>query len=661
MSLSNRSHRPLLLSLTFILLGIAASGLAQDGVSTAGAARTRYLGNMGVFPASREVVVEDFVNYHRHEIGRPKAGEAVALDVRWGSDVVSSGREAVLQVGLSTALAHDRQQLRPLNLSIVIDKSGSMADDNKLTRVKSALLTLVSQLRTSDVLSIVIFDSEAQVLLPAQEVLDKDRVKDLIREIEPGSSTNLSAGLMLGYQEASKHFRTDSTNRVILLTDGIANRGVTDPKRIAQESTSYNDRGIDLSTIGVGLDLNKDLLSTLAKSGRGLFHFVADSEDIEKVFVKELQSLISPVASEPNLEIEYGPGLRLEKVYGYEPRLGGNSVKLKLDNLNSGATEVVLLRFKSRGEDVDISHLPVKVRLSYYDLDRNKTVETTQKSSVSLAEGARADMLEDSSVAKDYTIAVLAQSIRDMAADCEAGRYREAESGLNAAIDKTTRRYPSLEDEDIKRTLLIAQKYQSILRKENGTRETDRDEPHSESRGGNIVANGDFTHGNTGFTSGISYLDPAPNCLWGDFYTIAPTFNSPQLHRLIANQEYAAPKRHKGNEQVLFANGGRSGVLWSAVVRCEANTKYRISFQAISLTPGSEWVPAYEIRINGDRSEPQLAGEGAYTEIYEKWASKGETTATLSIVLMPRAHWSGIIGIANIVMTPIKSPHGLRD
>jgi Ca-activated chloride channel family protein len=92
----------------------------------------------------------------------------VLLDVRWGNDVVSSeSPEAVLQIGFSTASANDRRQLPPVNLSLVIDKSGSMADADKLSRVKEALLTLVSQLRETDVLSIVVFDSEAQVLLPA--------------------------------------------------------------------------------------------------------------------------------------------------------------------------------------------------------------------------------------------------------------------------------------------------------------------------------------------------------------------------------------------------------------------------------------------------------------------------------------------------------------
>src|SRR5215213_2577635 len=136
------------LSLSLIFLASAPPAAAQDGVSTAAAARTRYLSEMGLIPASRSVAVEEFVNYHRHQIGRPKAGEAVALDVRWGNDrVAASDPEAVLQIGFSTALASDRQQLPPVNLALVIDKSGSMADADKLSKVKESLLTLVNQLR----------------------------------------------------------------------------------------------------------------------------------------------------------------------------------------------------------------------------------------------------------------------------------------------------------------------------------------------------------------------------------------------------------------------------------------------------------------------------------------------------------------------------------
>ena len=461
-----------LVSLSLLFLA-AASGVAvraQEGASTAAAARTRYLAEMGLIPESRSVAVEEFVNYHRHQIGRPKAGEAVLLDVRWGNDRVSAAApEAVLQVGFSTALADDRRQLPPVNLALVIDKSGSMADADKLSRVKEALLTLVNQLRETDTLSLVVFDSEAQVLRPARPVGDREEVRRLIRQLAPGSSTNIHAGLMLGYQEALKGYDREATNRVVLLTDGIANQGVTDPSQIARDSLSFNDRGVDLSTIGVGVDLNKDLLRELAKSGRGLFHFVADAQDIEKVFLKEVQSLVSPVATEPNLEVEYGPGLELAQVYGYEPQRSGDGVKIKLDNMNRGLTQVVLMRFrlKPRAADAPNARASVRVNFSYYDLEQKRPVVKREEATLAAGGSAAGDMLRDTEVGKNFTIAQLAQAIRDMAVEVEARRYREAELLLNAAIAKTYQRYPHLEDEDVSRTLLIAQKYQEAIRKYN--------------------------------------------------------------------------------------------------------------------------------------------------------------------------------------------------
>ena len=456
--------------LPLILLALTAlpAHAQQDGVSTAAAARTRYLAGMGLIPASRSVAVEEFVNYHRHQIGRPKAGEAVLLDVRWGNDrITAAGPEAVLQIGFSTALANDRRQLPPINLALVIDKSGSMADADKLSRVKESLLTLVNQLRETDTLSIVVFDSEAAVLRPAREVGDREEVRRLIRQIEPGSSTNIHAGLMLGYREALKSYKREGTNRVILLTDGIANQGVTDPAQIARDSLSFNDRGVDLSTIGVGLDLNKDLLRDLAKSGRGLFHFVADAQDIDKVFLKEVQSLVAPVASEPNLEIEYGPGLELAQVYGYEPERAGEGLKIKLDNMNQGLTQVVLLRFRATRRGVDSARPTVRVNFSYYDIEQKRRVTKNEVASLSIGEGTAGDALRDPEVGKNFTIAQLAQAIRDMAAAVEAKRFKDAEGILNTAIAKTYARYPHLEDEDISRTLLIAQKYQEVVRKYN--------------------------------------------------------------------------------------------------------------------------------------------------------------------------------------------------
>lgn len=466
----NSSHRTgvVILSLLLLVLSLNAVATAQEGVSSASASRARYLAETGLLPPSSEVAVEEFVNYYRHRLATPRAGETVAMDTRWGNDSISMSQpEAVLQVGFTTTAVNDRQDLRPLNLVLVIDRSGSMAAADKMSRVKQSLLRMISQLRETDVISIVIFDDEAEVLLPAQRIGNGAAVKQAIQQIEPRGSTNIHSGLMLGYREARKNLKPDATNRVILLTDGIANTGVTDPQQIVKDSLAFNDDGIDLSTIGVGLDLDRDLLRQLAKGGRGLFHFVADSQDIEKVFVKEVQSLISPVARRVQLEINYDPELELDHLYGYEPQYSNNRINLKFDDMNQGLTEVVMMRFKLRGERTTKQRLPVRARLSYYDLEQKREVVKEQEVFVTVSNNASVEMLRDQEVRKNFTVATLAQAIYDMAVAWENKNYQKAEMIASAALARAFERYPNLEDKDILYTLNILQQYQESIGKHN--------------------------------------------------------------------------------------------------------------------------------------------------------------------------------------------------
>ena len=121
------------------------------------------------FKIPEEVAVEEFVNYHKHRLPLPKWGQAVAMDTRWGNNEISrSQREAVLQIGFTTAEVNERTDLRPLNIVFVIDKSGSMADGDKMSRVKDGLRTMVTKLRPDDIVSIVTFDYERPGLISGE-------------------------------------------------------------------------------------------------------------------------------------------------------------------------------------------------------------------------------------------------------------------------------------------------------------------------------------------------------------------------------------------------------------------------------------------------------------------------------------------------------------
>lgn len=419
-----------------------------------------------VFKAPDEIAVEEFVNYHKHRLPLPKVGQGVAMDTRWGNNEISpSQREAILQIGFTTAEVNERTDLRPLNLVLVIDKSGSMADGDKMSRVKESLRTMMGKLRADDIVSIVTFDTTAQVLFPASRIGDGYGLRRAIDCIEPNGGTNIHGGLMLGYAEAKRYFRKDETNRVILLTDGIANVGVVEPRRIASDSSEYNAQGIDLSTIGVGLDLNNDLLRTLAKSGRGLYHFISDYKDIDKVFVNEVQSLVSSVAKRVEVTVEYDPRLQVEKIYGYTPRYNRGSVSVTMDDMNNGLTQVIMAKFRA---DQVRGPLPVKVRLSYFDVRQKRNVEEVQSLSLVPAERDNCDILADVEVKKNYTIAELAQSLYDMTASAKLRDFVGAENILNASVSTAYRRYPNMEDADIRFILDIVEGYDRDLKVVNG-------------------------------------------------------------------------------------------------------------------------------------------------------------------------------------------------
>ena len=219
------------LLLVLLCLCSWTSVFAQQSGSAASVSRSRAIVNSGpynhpaspsvpayssaapVFKIPDEIAVEEFVNYHKHRLPLPKYGHAVALDTRWGNSEISrSQREAILQIGFTTAEVNERTDLRPLNLVLVIDKSGSMAAEDKMSRVEESLRTMLNKLRPEDIISIVGFDSSAEVLFPAGQVGNGSNVRRAIDCLEPGGSTNLHSGLMVGYGQDRKSTRLNSSH-----------------------------------------------------------------------------------------------------------------------------------------------------------------------------------------------------------------------------------------------------------------------------------------------------------------------------------------------------------------------------------------------------------------------------------------------------------------
>ena len=212
----------------------------------------------------------------------------------------------------------EERAYRTKNIAVVLDRSGSMAEGGKLDYAKRAILSLVDQLGSADYLSIVIYDNKVSTIFPRSRVRDKARIRELLRRVRPGGSTNLGGGMAEGFRQLEDSDGETSVNRVILLSDGLANQGITDQEQLARIAHSYRSRSISLTTMGVGLDYNEDLMMGLAEAGGGNYYFLEHPRQLAGMFERELGGISTVVAQNATIELTLGRGVRVRDVIGYQ-------------------------------------------------------------------------------------------------------------------------------------------------------------------------------------------------------------------------------------------------------------------------------------------------------------------------------------------------------
>ncbi|TMR28627.1 DUF3520 domain-containing protein [Nonomuraea zeae] len=271
----------------------------------------------GRWPAPGEIRPEEWVNAFRQDYAQPPDdGFTVHVD---GARLPSRD-EAVLRVGLQTR-ASDASERRPANLTFVVDVSGSMAETGRLDLVKSALLKLLDQLAPGDQVSIVSFSDQATVLASMTPLTARSELQSAVEQLSIAGGTNLEAGLITGYQEASKAFRPAATNRVVLLSDGLANQGSTQWQAILDQAKEYAGKQVTLLTVGVGRDYGDTLMEQLADNGDGLAVYVSSEEEAAKIFATQLPATIELRARDAKAQVVFNPSVvESYQLIGYENR-----------------------------------------------------------------------------------------------------------------------------------------------------------------------------------------------------------------------------------------------------------------------------------------------------------------------------------------------------
>ena len=270
-------------------------------------------------------------------IGLARGSEkGMTVSGRFNSPFIShNGGIAYLQICITIPVAESRER-QPMNLAVVLDRSGSMADEEKIEYAKKAVRSLIDQLQEGDYFSFVIYDNVVQVLRGSQRVRDKRDLRDLLDEVYPRGATNLGGGLIAGLEQVERHLDREFLNRVILLSDGLANRGITDPYELRRIAQRYRSKSISVTTMGVGLDYNENLMMGLSQSGGGNYYFIESPNSLASIFRKELRSLSSIVAQNASVELRPADGVRVLDVVGCEQPRDGRCVTIPVGDLYSG-------------------------------------------------------------------------------------------------------------------------------------------------------------------------------------------------------------------------------------------------------------------------------------------------------------------------------------
>lgn len=252
-----------------------------------------------------------------------------------------------LYINLQADKADITKERTPLNLALVIDKSGSMGEKNKLDYVKRAVDYIIDQLGPNDRISIVAYDDEIEVLQPSTYATDKYDLREKVAKLKPGGFTNLSGGTFEGYDQVSRWYSRGYVNRVLLLSDGLANRGITDRYELAGMVRDKNRRdGITISTFGVGNDFNENLMADLADYGKGNYYYIKNSGDIPGIFAQELKGVRNLVAQGTTIRVHFpSQYLSLNKVFGYPYETSGSEVMIDFKDVFSEQTKSVLVKF----------------------------------------------------------------------------------------------------------------------------------------------------------------------------------------------------------------------------------------------------------------------------------------------------------------------------
>jgi Ca-activated chloride channel family protein len=360
----------------------------------------------------------------------------------------SDNAEVIFDVNLqgrdSTSARHT-----PINLALVLDHSGSM-EGAKIEKAREAACIAIDQLEPSDVFSLVQFDDQVDVLIPAQPVEDKERLKRIVNRIVPGGSTALYAGVQEGAHLLRKYFDEKDVNRVVLVSDGIANVGPSSPSELAELGRDLREKGSSVTTVGLGEDYNEDVMASIAEASGANYYYVKDAEKLPDIFEKELGEVKNAVAQDIRIIIELPDGVEPIEIVGMpDAHFEGNKATVRLGSFYASQRRDILVRCRVKSPEGDSAEIG-RVHVVYAAPGDGKDCQSDAAATVKFTDRqADSDKSVNASVATQVALGENTATRQRALELQDAGKYKDAAKILRAQAGADAKLAPVLKNDKL--------------------------------------------------------------------------------------------------------------------------------------------------------------------------------------------------------------------
>jgi len=403
---------------------VGASGGAEDGETTTGDDQTPPVAavDKSTFLSGKTLMVEGRLGNRKLLADRP--GETfLFVDVRGAGDELGSDR------------------FEPLNLAIVIDQSGSMKGQRQRNALDAAA-GMIRRLRDGDTVSVVSYDAQARVVVPVTTIstLTRERLANDMRAgvgMAPSGNTCISCGVDLGLRTLDN--RRPGISRMLLLSDGEANRGIQDVDGIRVLARQARNRGVSISSIGVDVDYNERLMSAVAREANGRHYFSETGANLDQIFDQELDSLVTAVAKDAKLVVELAPGVRAAQIFDRSYNLVDRRVIVPMGTFAANEQKTFLMRLEVPASPT--GERPIaSVTLAYEDITLGSPGECFGELAADMTETPAEVSPLDAIVLGRLTRSETAKALEEANALFAAGRASEAQARVNEHLEQLENR-----------------------------------------------------------------------------------------------------------------------------------------------------------------------------------------------------------------------------